>query len=182
MGKVETSIKSEILRLARREVRGAFLPLRREVRAMRLRLSGLSKSFVLLDRVAKEKLRQDESKKLQLEASAEEVKASRFTPARIRNLRQKLGLSQRELAVLTGVTIGAIGLWEKGKFRPAMDKKAILVALRKLGKRDVKKLVATKAGEAAKAKPPARKVKATKAKGRSRKPVMRQAKRASRKA
>ena len=182
MGKVESSIKSEILRLARREVRGAFLPLRREVRAMRLRLSGLSKSFVLFDRVAKEKIRQDESKKFQLEASPEEVKISRLTPARIRNLREKLGLSQRELAVLAGVTIGAIGLWEKGKFRPAMNKKAILVGLRKLGKRDVKKLLATKAGETAKAKPKARKVKAVKAKGRTRKPVMRKARRARRKA
>jgi DNA-binding transcriptional regulator YiaG len=180
MGKVETSIKAEILRLARREVRGAFLPLRREVRAMRLRLSGLSKNFALVDRVAKEKLREDESKKFQLEASTEEVKVSRLTPARISNLRKKLGLSQRELAVLTGVTIGAIGLWEKGKFRPAMNKKAILVGLRKLGKRDVKKLLAAKAGEAA--KPKARKIKPAKAKGRSRKPVIRRAKRARRKA
>ena len=182
MGKVESSIKSEILRLAKREVRGVYLPLRREVRAMRLRLSGLSKSFALLDRVAKEKLRQDESKKFQLEASTEEVKISRFTPARIRNLRKKLGLSQRELALLAGVTIGAIGLWEKGKFRPAMNKKAILVGLRKLGKRDVKKLLATKAGEAPKPKAKARKVRAAKPKGRSRKPVMRKAKRARRKA
>jgi DNA-binding transcriptional regulator YiaG len=182
MGKVESSIKSEILRLARREVRGAFLPLRREVRAMRLRLSGLSKSFTLLDRVAKEKIRQDESRKLQLEVSAEEVKASRLTPARIRNLRQKLGLSQRELAILAGVTIGAIGLWEKGKFRPAMNKKAVLVGLRKLGKRDVKKLLATKAGESAKPQPKKRKVKAAKAKMRTRKRVIRQAKRARRKA
>jgi transcriptional regulator with XRE-family HTH domain len=105
-----------------------------------------------------------------------------LTPARIRHLREKLGLSQRELAVLAGVTIGAIGLWEKGKFRPATNKKAILVGLRKLGKRDVKKLLATKAGEAAKANPQARKVKAVKAKGRARKPVMRKASRARRKA
>ena len=182
MGKVESSIKSEILRLARREVRGVYIPLRREVRAMRLRLSGLSKSFALLDRIAKEKLRQDESKKFQLEASTEEVKISRFTPARIRNLRKKLGLSQRGLALLAGVTIGAIGLWEKGKFRPSAGKKAILVGLRKLGKRDVKKLLATKAGEAPKAKTKARKVRAAKPKGRSRKPVMRKARRARRKA
>jgi len=180
MGKVESSIKSEIMRLARREVRGLYLPLRREVRAMRLRLSGFSKSFTLLDRMAKEKLRQDESKKFQLEASTEEVKISRFTPARIRNLRQKLGLSQRELALLAGVTIGAIGLWEKGKFRPSMNKKAILVGLRRLGKRDVRKLLTTKAGEAP--KPNAKKVKAAKPKGRTRKPVMRKARRARRKA
>ncbi len=89
MGKVESSIKAEILRLARREVRGLYIPLRRDVRAMRLRLSGLSKSFALLDRIAKERLRQDESKKFQLEASTEEVKISRFTPARIRNLRKR---------------------------------------------------------------------------------------------
>jgi DNA-binding transcriptional regulator YiaG len=182
MGKVESSIKAEILRLARREVRGLYIPLRREVRTMRLRLSGLSKSFALLDRVAKEKLRQDENKKFQLEASTEEVKISRFTPARIRNLRQKLGLSQRELAVLAGVTIGAIGLWEKGKFRPSTNKKAILVGLRKLGKRDVKKLLAAKAGEAPKPKPKARKVKAAKPKGRTRKPVLRKARRPRRKA
>jgi DNA-binding transcriptional regulator YiaG len=180
MGKVESSIKSEILRLARREVRGAFLPLRREVRTMRLRLSSLTKNFALVDRVAKEKLREDESKKFQLGASAEEVKVSRLTPARIYNLRKKLGLSQRELALLAGVTIGAVGLWEKGKFRPNMNKKAILVGLRKLGKRDVKKLLATKVGEAT--KPKARKLRASKAKARSRKPVMRKAKRAARKA
>jgi DNA-binding transcriptional regulator YiaG len=149
---------------------------------MRLRLSGLSKNFALLDRVAKEKIRQDESRKLQLEASVEEVKASRFTPARIRNLRQKLALSQRELAVLTGVTIGAIGLWEKGKFRPAMDKKAVLVALRKLGKRDVRKLLAVKAGETAKQKAKRGKVKARKGKGRIRKPFIPKARRARRKA
>ena len=182
MGKVESSIKSEILRLARREVRGVYLPLRREVRAMRLRLSGLSKSFALLDRVAKEQLRQDENKKFQLEASTEEVKISRFTPARIRNLRQKLGLSQRELALLAGVTIGAIGLWEKGKFRPSTNKKSILVGLRKLGKRDVKKLLATKAGEAPKPKAKAKKAKAAKPRGRTRKPVMRKARRARRRA
>ena len=115
-----------------------------------------------------------------MQASTEEVKVSRLTPARISNLRKKLGLSQRELAVLAGVTIGAIGLWEKGKFRPAMNKKAILVGLRKLGKRDVRKLLATKAGEAT--KPKARRIKATKAKGRTRRPVIRRAKRARRKA
>jgi DNA-binding transcriptional regulator YiaG len=81
-----------------------------------------------------------------LEASAEEVKASRFTPERIRNLRRKLGISQKGLAVLAGVTVGAVGLWEKGKFRPAANKKAVLVALRKLSKREVQKILAEKKG------------------------------------
>jgi hypothetical protein len=55
-----------------------------------------------------------------------------------------LGISQKGLAVLAGVTVGAVGLWEKGKFRPAANKKAVLVALRKLSKREVQKILAEK--------------------------------------
>ncbi|MFH1952303.1 MAG: helix-turn-helix transcriptional regulator [Pseudomonadota bacterium] len=143
MGKMEGTIKSEILRLAKREVKAAFLPLRREVWAMKLKLSGLSKDFATLNRQAKE-LRQGEARP-KLEASPEEVKASRLTPERIRNLRMKKGISQRELAILTGVTLGAVASWEKGKFKPKGDKKAALVALRKVTKRDVKKMLAEKA-------------------------------------
>ena len=143
MGKVESTIKSEILRLAKKEVKAAFLPLRHEVWAMRLKLSGLSKNVAVLNRQAKE-VRQGEVRS-KLEASPEEVKASRLTPERIRNLRMKKGLSQRELGILTGATTGAVLSWEKGKFKPKGDKKAALVALRKVTKQDVKKMLAEKA-------------------------------------
>jgi DNA-binding transcriptional regulator YiaG len=181
MGKVENSIKSEISRLAKREVRGTFLPLKREVWKMRLRLSNLSKNFAFLDRLTREQVRQEESKKLRLEASVEEVKASRFTPERISNLRRRLGLTQRELAFLTGVTVGAVGLWEKGKFRPNVHKKAVLVALRKLSKRDVRKILAEKGGEAEKRKPKEKRAKGAKGKRRSRKPRVARSKKARRK-
>jgi DNA-binding transcriptional regulator YiaG len=179
MGKVENSIKSEILRLAKKQVRGAFLPLKREVWKMRLRLSNLSKNFAFLDRMTREQMRQVESRKLKLEASAEEVKVSRFTPERISHLRKRLGLSQRELAFLTGVTVGAVGLWEKGKFRPNVHKKAVLVALRKLSKRDVRKILAEKGGAAEKRKP---QEKRGKGKKRSRKLRVARSRKARRKA
>ena len=179
MGKVESSIKSEILRLAKKQVRGAFLPLKREVWKMRLRLSNLSKNFAVLDRMTREQMRQQESKKLKLEASAEEVKVSRFTPERISRLRRRLGLSQRAQAFLTGVTVGAVGLWEKGKFRPNLNKKAVLVALRRLSKRDVRKILAEKGGEAQKRKP---KEKRAKGKGRSRKSRVARSKKARKRA
>jgi DNA-binding transcriptional regulator YiaG len=152
MAKIEGVIKSEIVRLAKREIRTTFIPLRREVRAMRLKLSGLSKNFSVLNRVAKEQLRQVEKKGVKLEASPEEVKASRITPGRIRNLRKKLGLSQRELGILTGVVTWAVNRWESGTFKPRGDKKAALVALRKMRKGEVKKLLGEKAGTKVKAK------------------------------
>ena len=111
---------------------------------MRLKLSGLSKNFSVLNRLAKEHLREGKKKELKLEATPEEVKASRLTPDRIRGLRKKLGISMRELGVLTGSSLGAVLSWEKGKFKPRGDKKAALVALRKLRKRDVKKILAEK--------------------------------------
>lgn len=146
MGKIESTIKLEILRLAKKELKAAFSPLRREVWAMKLKLSGLAKDFALLNRLARGKMRQDESKKLMLEASPEELKTARLTPERIRNLRKKKGLSQKELSILTGVTVGAVVSWEKGKFKPQGDKKASLVALRKVRKRDVKKMLAEREG------------------------------------
>jgi DNA-binding transcriptional regulator YiaG len=117
---------------------------------MRLRLSGLSKGITSLNRMTKE-LHLEEAKP-KLEATPEEVKASRLTPDRIRGLRKKLGISMRELGILTRASLGAVLSWEKGKFKPRGDKKAALVALRKLRKRDVKKLLAEKAETKVKAK------------------------------
>ena len=159
MAKIEGVIKAEIMRLAKREVRAVFRPLKREVWQMATKLSNLSKGFASLNRMAKE-LHLEEKAKPKLEATPEEVKISRITPERISRLRKKLGISQRELGLLTGATIGAVLSWEKGKFRPKAEKKAALVALRKLKKREVKKLLAEKAEGSKKsqaAKKPAKK-------------------------
>jgi DNA-binding transcriptional regulator YiaG len=150
LGKLESTIKSEIQRLTKRELRATFLPLRKEARSIRLRLSSLSKNFSALNRLTKEQLQKVPKKGL--EATPEEVKASRITPERIHRLRNKLGISMRELGLLTGSSLGAVLSWEKGKFKPRGEKKAALVALRKLRKREVRKLLAEKAGLNVKAK------------------------------
>jgi len=181
MGKIESTIKSEIQRLAKREIKSAFFPLRREVRSVRLKLSSLSKNFRVLDRLAKEQIIPMTSEKFKLEASPEEVKAARLTPARIRSLRKKLGISQRELAVLTGASMGAVVMWEKGKFKPKADKKGSLIALRKLGKRQVKRILAEKAeSKKPETKVMPRKAKRNTRKGVSRRKVVRRARKAKR--
>ena len=153
MGKIESTIKAEIERLAKHEVKTFFRPLRKEVWGIRLKLSNLLKAFVPMNRLAKE-ITESKAKEPKLAASPEEVKASRFTPERIRHLRQKLGISQRELGLLVGATNGAVLSWEKGKFKPQGEKKTALVALRKVRKRDVKKMLAEIEGEKGKAKNP----------------------------
>ncbi len=145
MAKIESIIKSEITRLAKHEVRSVFRPLRKEVWRVKLKLSNLVKNFTALDAFAKE-ISKAKSNEPKLAASPEEVKVSRLTPQRITGLRKKLGISQRELGVLVGASIGGVASWEKGKFKPQAEKKAALVALRKVRKRDVKKILAEKTG------------------------------------
>src|SRR4030043_73237 len=163
MGKIESIIKSEIQRLAKHEVRSVYRPLRKEVWGMKLKLSNLIKKFAVLDRLAKG-LAKTKSTEPKLEATPEEVKASRLTPERIAGLRKKLGISQRELGVLAGATTGAVLSWEKGKFKPQGGKKAALVALRKMRRRDVRKMLAEKPVKTKKEEPPKRISKRTKTK------------------
>ncbi len=147
MGKVESIIKSEIGRLAKREVRKVSVPLGRDVRSLKSVVSQLRKTVLGLQRITASQQKELQKGRAALEAPLEEVKESRFSPRLIRSLRRHLGITQKELAVLTGVTVGAVHLWESGQFKPSMKKKAVMVALRKLGRREVKKLLEGKAPE-----------------------------------
>jgi DNA-binding transcriptional regulator YiaG len=144
MGKVEGIIKSEIVRLAKREIRKISVPLGRDVWSLKSAVSQLRKAVLTLQRITASQQKELEKRKVPLEATTEEIKVSRFSPRLIRSLRGHLGITQRELATLTGVTVGAAHHWESGKFKPNMKKKAVIVALRKLGRREVRKLLEEK--------------------------------------
>jgi DNA-binding transcriptional regulator YiaG len=145
MGKLGVTIKSEIVRLVKREMRKTSVPLRRNVRLLKNTVSQIRRAVLALERFAAQQQKELKKRKMPLEATPEEVKKSRFSSRLIRSLRKKLGISQKELAILAGVTVGAAHLWEKGKFKPKDEKKAVMVALRKLGRRDVKKLLEERA-------------------------------------
>jgi len=141
MGKFEGIIKSEIVRLAKREVRKISVPLGRDVRSLKSMVSQLRKTILALERLVALQQKDLKKRKIPLAATPEEVKKSRFSPALIRSLRKHLGISQKELATLAGVTVGAVALWESGKFKPKDEKRGVIVALRKLGRREVRKLL-----------------------------------------
>ncbi len=147
MGKLEGLIKSEIVRLAKRETRKVSLPLSRDVRTLKSVVSQLRKSVSALEKLVAQQQKELRKGKVPLEAPLDEVKKSRFSPRLIRNLRKRLGVTQKEMATLAGVTVGAIYQWEQGIFEPRGKKKGVLVALRKLGRRAVKKLLEEKGPE-----------------------------------
>jgi DNA-binding transcriptional regulator YiaG len=156
MSKLDTIIKSEIVRLAKREVRKISVPLGRDVRSLKSTASRLRKAVLALQRMTASQQKELEKRKMPLEASPEEVNVSRFSPRLIRSLRRHLGITQKELSVLTGVTVGAVHQWESGQFKPSMKKKAAMVGLRKLGRREIRKLLEGKETPMAKKKVPSR--------------------------
>jgi len=147
MGKLEGMIKSEIVRLAKRETRKVSFPLRRDIRTLKSVVSQLRQSVSKIEKLVTQQQKELQKGTVPLEAPPDEVKKSRFSPRLIRSLRKRLGITQKEMASLAGVTVGAIYQWEQGIFEPRGKKKGLLVALRKLGRRAVKKLLEEKGSE-----------------------------------
>jgi len=145
MGKLEHTLKSEITRLARKEMRATCLPLARDVRGLKRTVSALRKTVAALARLGAEWQAERTAERAKLAACPEEAMAARLSPGLIRKLRARLGVTQGELATLVGVSTGAVGSWEYGKAKPEGRNREALVALRQVGRREVRGILATKA-------------------------------------
>jgi len=144
MGRVEEAVRSEIMRLVRRELRSVVLPLGKEVRQLKRGMGRLTKSVAGLERVVAAQVREAEARRDRLEVSEEEARTARLSGRLIRALRTRLGISQGQLAALVGVSTGAVAQWEQGMISPRGQNWATLVALRKLGRRDARRMLEQK--------------------------------------
>jgi DNA-binding transcriptional regulator YiaG len=145
MGKMEQMLKSEITPLAREQLRTTCLPLARDVRRLKRTVSALRKTVAILAKLGTEWQAERTAERAKMAAAPEEVKAARLSPDLIKKLRARLGITQGELATLVGVSTSAVGSWEYGKAKPEGHNREALVALRKLGRREVRGILATKA-------------------------------------
>ena len=141
MGKVETVLKAEIARLSRRETRGLIAKHVEELRRLRRRTAELEQEVRALKAA-----RAEEQARTKIRAATETVAGAqattvRMTPRLIRSLRNRLGISQAELAKLVSVSTVAVGQWESGRSRPRSESKARIAALRSVGRREVRRLL-----------------------------------------
>jgi DNA-binding transcriptional regulator YiaG len=143
---MEQTLKSEILRLAKKQVRATCLPLARDVRQLKRTVSALCKAIAVLSRLGAELRAERQAQRAKLAVAPEEVKEARLSPLLIKKIRARLSITQGVLATLVGVSTSAVGAWEYGKAKPEGHNREALVALRKLGKREVQKILALKVG------------------------------------
>ena len=144
MGTVEETVRRSIERAVGRECRSRCAVVKGELRE-------LKEQVARLGAVVRE-LQQGSGKPpgrvavmTGLEGVDEnEVRRARLTPGAIKRIRARLGLTQVQLAALLGVTGPAVAQWESGTSAPRKENRAALVTLRKLGRRDVRRMLGSR--------------------------------------
>lgn len=142
MGKIEAVLKGEITRLARREAKALMGKHVDELRRLRKRVVSLERGIgAMKTALAQEQAKRKVTKAVETVAG-EKGPTIRLSPRLIRSLRSRLDISQAELAKLVGVSTLAVGNWELGKAKPRAESKARIAALRSLGRREARRLLA----------------------------------------
>lgn len=138
MANLAEVLKSEIRRLARKEIREqmgatkkAAAQYRREIAALKRELDQQGRKISFLEK--------QEKKRLSEEPSEERAQNARFSPSGLKSHRNKLGLSAADYAKLVGVSPKTIYLWEQGEVRPRAKQLAAVVDVRGIGKREAQR-------------------------------------------
>ncbi|HBA83799.1 MAG TPA: hypothetical protein DCZ95_06880 [Verrucomicrobia bacterium] len=138
MPNILSALKQEIQRLARKEVRAAFLPLKKEIAGLKHTVRELRQQTQLL-----EKQTRTMSKTSGMAPQREddqEARRVRITSKGMKSLRRKLKLTQAEFAQLLGVSGQSVWQWEKktGAVRLRNRTRQALMEIRDLGAREVR--------------------------------------------
>lgn len=132
MANIASVLKSEIARIARKEVRSEIESLKKANAQHRSAIAQLKRQVSELQAQLKKAGRNAKA-----EARADEGTARRFSAQRLAAHRGKLGLSAASYGKLVGMSGATIYLWEQGKSRPNAEQLKRLAAVRTLGRRTV---------------------------------------------
>jgi DNA-binding transcriptional regulator YiaG len=154
MTDIASVLKSEISRLARKEVRRAIAALRKATTSYRSEIAALKRRADSLERELKRKRASGPAPSAaqargQAAAPAEGDGSDtrmRFSAKGFAAQRRRLGLSASDCGVLLGASGQSIYNWEAGTTRPRASHMPAIAAMRKLGKREAAALLAERRG------------------------------------
>lgn len=141
MANIAVVLKSEIARLARREIKAAVEPLRKANAQHRRDIAALKRE---LDAARRDLRTLGKGSRAATPAAGDDAAPpKRFVAKGLKSLRARLGLSAADFGRLAGVSGQSIYHWETGKTVPGKSQQVKLAALRGIGKREaVKRLEA----------------------------------------
>ncbi len=143
MSSLIDSLKSEIARVARKELKEELQSLRKLTSAHRSEIAALKRQMKTLAAQVKSAQRMTKTvvQKLPQYDDAVEPSKIRFTAERFASLRAKLGLTKVEMAKLLGASSLSVHKWEAGGVQPRAAQLEKIASVMKLGKREARALL-----------------------------------------
>jgi DNA-binding transcriptional regulator YiaG len=137
MPNIVSVLKDEIVRLCRKELKKDAHPLRKITAAHRRDLAEIKRQLAAAHKRIK-LLERAEGRTSRAQPPQASNKPIRFVAKGLRSMRQRLGLSAAELAMLIGVSEQSVYNWETKKTTPRREQVQALAPLRALGKREAR--------------------------------------------
>lgn len=137
MSNLASTLRDEISRLARKEIRQQVDPLKKSNAQLRRTVASLKSELAELQRTMRF-LQTREKRRLEAPPQPDESKAVRFSPNWLKADRRRLGLSAEDYGRLVGVSSVTIYSWESGKSKPSAQRLAAWAEVRGIGKREAR--------------------------------------------
>ena len=134
MPNIASILKSEIARVARKEVRGELQSLKKAAASYRSEIAQLKRRAQALEQQVK-RLGKGRGRAAP-EAEGDEGPQLRFSAKGLASQRRRLGLSAEACGALVGATGQSVYKWESGNIRPRARHLPAIAALRKMGRRE----------------------------------------------
>lgn len=146
-------LKAEISRISKREAKALITPIRKSSAKIKPDVADLKNRLALLEQEVQRLtvLAVNLASTQPTPTAAPKDEAARITGKGVKAMRKKMGISQKELAILTGVSTGAVVQWErkKGVLKLRDATKKAVMAVRGIGKVEARKRLEAKVVKAA---------------------------------
>lgn len=143
MPNIASILKSEIARVARKEIRGETLQLKKAVSGYRSQIAALKRRAQALEKQLRG-LRKGGTKSAPTEVDDGSTGSFRFSAKGLASHRKRLGLSAHDCGILLGASGQSVYKWEDGKARPRAKHLPAIAALRTLGKKQAAAILASR--------------------------------------
>lgn len=136
MPNIQSLLKTEIARIARKEVRAETERLKKNSTNYRSQIAALKRSVAALEKQLSKQRGAAMAASPGEEQEEDGRRGFRFSAKGLAAQRRRLGLSAREVALLLGVSSLSVYKWEQGKARPRAKQMEAISQLRRMGKKE----------------------------------------------
>lgn len=135
MPNIASLLKTEISRVARKEVRADTLGLKKAIGVYRAEIAALKRRTQALE-LELRRLSKAHAKAAPVAVQAQPAQQLRFNAKGLASQRRRLGISALDCGLLVGASGQSIYNWEDGKARPRAKHLSAIAMLRTLGKKE----------------------------------------------